>query len=224
MTLECGISQDDQTQDVTHPDTNERKSFTSIGEKALLEMVASGRTASEVLDAVSRSAKDIADGAGCGIYLIDWAGPSIRSFSAPTLPVEFSNSLTGLPLRHDTGPCARAACLRIPVVAADLELDPQWQGSAFGALAATHGLRSCWSTPICAAGEVLGTLAILHARPASPSSAQEDRIGRLAHIASIAIRLMQVETELDKVSMELAHMTDVVALGASLAGRLVQPL
>jgi hypothetical protein len=173
---------------------------------------------------VSLSAADVADDARCGIYLIDWSSPSIRSFSAPGLPTDFSVSLTGMPLRKDAGPCARAACLGTPVIVEDLESDPRWQGSAFSALAATHGLRSCWSTPICAADKVLGVLAILHAKPGSPTLAQEDRISRLVHIASVAIKLMQVEAELDKTSAALAHVMKVIALGASIAGKMVQPL
>lgn len=224
MTLPSELCQDDPTRGVAHPGMQARKPSANLGEKALLEMVASGCAASEVLDAVSRSAEEVADGSRCGIYLIDWGGRRIRSFSAPRLPAEFSISLTGLPLRHDTGPCARAACLRIPVIAADLEADPQWQGSAFGALAATHGLRSCWSTPICATGEVLGTLEIFHAKPGSPSPAQADFISRLAYIASIAIQFMQIEAELEKASAELAHMMDVVALSASIAAKVIQPL
>lgn len=224
MTLSREIHQHDQTRGVAHPGIQMQDRLRSMGEKALLEMVASGRGTLEILDAVSRSAQEIAEGARCGIYLIDWAGPGIRSFAAPGLPTEFSTSLADLPLRHDAWPCARAACLRVPVIVVDLESDPRWQGSAFGAIAATHGLRSCWSTPICAAGEVLGTLAILHARPASPSSAQSDLIGRLTHIAGIAIKLMQVEAELNEASAELAQITEVVALGASIAGKMVQPL
>ena len=57
-----------------------------------------------------------------------------------------------------------------------------------------------------------------------PSPAQEDPISRLAHIASIAITLMKVEAELDKATAELAHMTEILALSASIAARLVQPI
>lgn len=224
MTLSCEIYEDDQAHDVGHQATNGSQCLESVDEKVLLEMVASGRKTSEILDAVSRSAEEIGEGARCGIYLIDWTGPRIRSFSAPGLPVAFSLSLTGLPLRLDTGPCARAAWLRAPVIVADLESDARWQGSAFAALAATHGLRSWWSTPICAAGEVLGTLAVLRPRPASPSQAQKDLIDRLTYIASIAIKLMLVNAELNRTSAKLAHAMEVAALGASIADKVIEPL
>ena len=43
-------------------------------------------------------------------------------------------------------------------------------------------------------------------------------------MASIAIKLMQVEAELDKASTELMHMMQMAALAASIAGKVVQPL
>lgn len=195
------------------------------GENKLLEMVASGGDVSEILGAVCRAAEDVADGCRCGIYLIDWSGPRVQSFLAPNLPAAFNLSLSGLPVRPDTGPCARAACMKTPVIAADLDTDPLWRASAFRTLAAAHDLRSCWSTPIYGlAGNVLGALAVLQSQPASPTLSQGHLIARLAHVAGVAIERSQMETALDESGAKLARMTAVLALGASVAGELIHPL
>jgi GAF domain-containing protein len=188
-------------------------------------MIASAPALSDILETLCRFAEEAVEGCRCGIYLVDWSGPRILGFAAPSLPASFSLPLCAMPLHQDAGPCARAACLKAPVIAADLDSDPSWRTSAFRDLAAAHGLRSCWSVPICAAaGYAVGTLAILHDRPARPTSRQEDLVGRLAHIAGIAIGHAQAAADGDNNNAELARAAGIMALGASLAGDITQPL
>ena len=199
--------------------------FSAPGENRLLNMVASGRPVSQILEAVCRAAEDVVQGSRCGIYLIDWSGAGVWSFSAPGLPAEFNVAVSGLPLRHDTGPCARAALFKVPVIAADLESDPLWRGSAFHTVAESQGFRSCWSMPICStADEVLGTLAILNREPGSPTLSQVDLVSELGHIAGISIERKRVEAELSRTNAELARAMEIMALGASIAGELTEPL
>jgi C4-dicarboxylate-specific signal transduction histidine kinase len=87
-----------------------------------------------------------------------------------------------------------------------------------------HGLRSCWSTPILSAsGDVLGTFAIYQHEVATPTALQQELIGQVTHLASIAIERAQRE----KAGAELAHvsrMTTLSALTASIAHEVNQPL
>jgi len=52
----------------------------------------------------------------------------------------------------------------------------------------SHGVQSCWSTPILAStGRVLGTFAILSREPRSPTIRDQKLIERFTHLASIAV-------------------------------------
>jgi PAS domain-containing protein len=188
-------------------DIDERKRAETrlAGEIRLLEMVASGASLPEVLNALCSFVEDTATNCYCGVYLIDWSGPTFHNAAAPTLPTSFNDPIEGLPVRADLGPCARAACLKTQVIAADIESDTLWQASTFRDLALTNGLRSCWSTPIYSfAGHVLGTFAIYQRAPGSPTPLQQDLIAQVAHIASIAIERAQSEAALKRSEAFLA--------------------
>jgi hypothetical protein len=196
-----------------------------LSERSLSEMVASGHTLTETLDAICHHAEAAIEGARCGIYRIDWSGPGFLSFAAPSLPAALRMSLSALPLRRDAGPCARAACLRIPVIATDLETDPLWQHSAFRTLAVAYGLRFCWSTAIHAeTGQVLGTLAILRPQPLKPTSRLQEIVDRLTRMAAVAIERTTTEAALDNANAEFTRAAVVSAIGARIVGEMVQPL
>jgi signal transduction histidine kinase len=185
------------------------------GEKRLLEMVASGCALSEVLSALCRFVEVTSTEWQCGVYLIDWKRPTLRNVAAPSLPASFTAPVCGLPIRCETSPCARAACLNTQVIAEDLVSDPLWQASPFHSLALAHGLRSCWSTPIGSlGGEVLGIFAILQCEPASPTPFQQDLIAQVTHIARIAIERAQSESALKRSEAFLAEAQRLTSAGS----------
>jgi PAS domain S-box-containing protein len=184
---------------LTDIDERKRAETQLAGEKRLLEMVASGASLSDVLDALCRFVEDAATNCHCGVYLVDRRGPIFRNAAAPTLPASFNDPIDRLPVRSELGPCGRAACLKTQVIVADVESDALWQASAFRALALANGLRSCWSTPICSLdGHVLGTFVIYRRTPGSPAPLQQDLITQVTHIASIAIERARKETALTR--------------------------
>jgi PAS domain S-box-containing protein len=188
-------------------DIEERKRAETqlAGEIRLLDMVASGCPLTDVLESLCRFVEQAAANCHCGIYLIDWNGPTFKNAGAPTLPAAFNDPLDGLLVRSEIGPCARAACLKTQVIVADIESDSLWQASRFRDLALANGLRSCWSTPIYSmAGAVLGTFAIYQRTPGSPTPLQQDLIAQVTHIASIAIERTQSEAALKRSEAFLA--------------------
>jgi PAS domain S-box-containing protein len=189
-----------------HAEDERNRAQTQLaGELRLLEMVASGTSLAEILNTLCRFVEDTATNCHCGVYLIDWSGPTFHNAAAPTLPPSFNDPIEGLPVRSDLGPCARAACLKTQVIVADIESDPLWQDAAFRVPALTNGLRSCWSTPIYSlAGHVLGTFAIYQPTPASPTPLQQDLIAQVTHIASIAIERAQSDAALKRSEASLA--------------------
>lgn len=70
---------------------------------------------------------------------------------------------------------------RAQVIVTDIATDPLWQD--FRALAHTHGLRACWSTPIEGTGTILGTFAIYYREPRQPAAAHEQLIQVATHTA-----------------------------------------
>jgi len=188
-------------------DIDERKRAETrlAGEVRLLEMVASGHSLGDILDALCSFVEQTATNCHCGVYLIDWSGPTFQNSAAPTLPASFNDALDGVAVDPEIGPCARAACLKTQVIAADIESDPLWETSPFRPLALANGLRSCWSTPIYSlAGAVLGTFAIYQPTTGSPTPLQQDLISQVTHIASIAIERAQSEAALRRSEAFLA--------------------
>ncbi|MBO9711066.1 MAG: GAF domain-containing protein [Caulobacter sp.] len=65
--------------------------------------------------------------------------------------------------------CGTAAYLGHAVYVTDIATNPLW--ADFRELAADHGLRACWSTPIeRGPHQIIGTFAIYHHTPRGPTS------------------------------------------------------
>ena len=158
------------------------------GENRLLEMLATGCTLSEILDALCRLIEKIASGSLCGIVLVDPISNRLKHGAAPSLPLSYNESIHGRPVNIFSGPCAMAAFLKEQVIAADVASDTRWDTYEWRALAMAHGLRACWSTPIWSSDEkVLGTFAIYSREPGSPSAYHQHLIGQITHLATVAI-------------------------------------
>jgi PAS domain S-box-containing protein len=169
-------------------DDRKRAEAQLAGEKVLLEMVASGSSLEHVLTSLCRFVEYTAADCKCGIYLIDWNGPTFHTGAAPSLPATFNDALEGLSVTASAGPCGLAALTKSQVIVKDFESDLHWQESLIRPLALRHGIRAQWSTPVCSKnGSVLATFAVFQDHPASPNQFHQDLIAQVTHIASIAI-------------------------------------
>lgn len=102
------------------------------------------------------------------ILLLDHDGKHLRHGSAPSLPETYCAAIDGAEIGPCAGSCGTAAYTAEPVFVCDIASDPLW--ADFQELAADHGLRACWSTPILTAGrKVLGTFAMYHREPREPT-------------------------------------------------------
>ena len=102
------------------------------------------------------------------ILILDPDGKHLRHGAAPSLPDDYCNAIDGAEIGPSVGSCGTAAYTASPVFVSDIANDPLW--ADFRELAQTHGLGSCWSTPILAAGRrVLGTFAMYHREPREPT-------------------------------------------------------
>jgi len=199
--------------DVSHTDIEDRTGAEALlaGENRLLEMLATGCTLSEFLDALCRLIENIASGSLCGIVLVDPLSNRLKHGAAPSLPLSYNESIHGRPVNIYSGPCAMAASLKAQVIAADVASDTRWDTYEWRALAMAHGLRACWSTPIRSSGEkVLGTFAIYSREPGSPSAYHQHLIGQITHLATVAIEHKHREEKLRQDERELRRITDAI--------------
>jgi len=199
--------------DLSHSDIDDRKRAETLlaGENRLLEMLATGCTLSEILDALCRLIEHIASGSLCGIVLVDPISNRLKHGAAPSLPPSYNESIHGRPVNLFSGPCAMAASLKEQVIAADVASDTRWDTYEWRTLAMAHGLRACWSTPIRSSDEkVLGTFAIYSREPGSPSAYHQHLIGQITHLATVAIEHKHREEKLRQDEQELRRITDAI--------------
>ena len=159
---------------------------------AVMEEIASGAPLSMVLDSVVRTLEELMPVSRCSILLLDEAG-ALRHGSAPTLPAAYSAAIDGLVPGPLAGSCGTAVHLGEPVIAVDVAIDPRWE--QFRELAARHGLRACWSSPIQVRSHVVGTFAVYHQTPYEPDRRDAELVRRFTHLASLAVEHDQASKE-----------------------------
>ncbi len=213
---------------VTDIDDRKRAEALLAGEKRLLEMLARGSSLSDVLDRLCRLVEENASPCFCAVVLLDASGRRFRLGAAPSLPEGFNRWFHDRALEQKGGPCGLAVSSKSQVISADIERDARWDESGWNRHARSHGLRSCWSTPIVSAEQrVLGTFAIYQAEPGDPTPAQLALIEQFTHLASVVIERRRSEEALEAAQAELSHVTRVTTLGelaASIAHEVNQPL
>jgi len=166
------------------------------GQTHALEILATGASLEEVLQALVLMVEEHSHGMLCSVLLVSADGSVLRPGAAPSLPDSFNQAVAqGIPIGPNTGSCGTAAYRAEPVVSADIANDPIW--SDYRELAVSHGLRACWSTPILSStGRVLGTFAMYYHEPRNPGPEEWQLIGVATHIARVAIERKRAEEAL----------------------------
>ena len=115
------------------------------------------------------------------ILLVD--GNVMRDGASPKLPRAYRAAIDGLPMGPAAGSCGTAAFRGQPVYVSDIANDPLWE--QYRDLAEQHGLRAGWSTPIRnSEGKLIGTFAVYHQRPRSPTKEELESIATITdHVA-----------------------------------------
>ena len=111
-------------------------------------------------------------------------GKRLRHAAAPSLPRSYCEAIDGGEIGPEAGSCGTAAYLGHAVYVSDIATDDLWKN--YRDVALEHGLRSCWSTPIFdIQGAVLGTFAIYHLTPRSPTPDEVEAIRLITgHVAN----------------------------------------
>lgn len=141
---------------------------------------------SRVLNDLLHAVEAQSDGMLASILLIDTDGEHLRHGAAPSLPPSYNAAIDGIRIGPAVGSCGTAAYLGHPVYVTDIENDLFW--ADYKDLALSHGLRACWSVPIQSSnGAILGTFAIYHRQPRSPTTDELTRILQLSDTAAMTI-------------------------------------
>jgi PAS domain S-box-containing protein len=156
-----------------------------VEEVQVLEQVAGGVPLPALLESVVRLIERHIDGI-CSILLVDRASGRIRHGAAPNLPPAYVHAIDGSLIGPKNGSCGAAAYRGERVIVRDIATHPYWVD--YRHLALPSGLRACWSSPICSSTrEVLGTFAVYHREPGSPTQRELELVDSATHLAAIAI-------------------------------------
>lgn len=152
---------------------------------AVMQLLADGAELGTVLGAVAVALEELMPGTLCSILLADADVTRLQHGAAPSLPEDYSRAVDGIEVGPDAGSCGTAAHQGAEVIAADILVDPRWH--TFRAVAAPHGLRACWSTPIRGRSGIVGTFAVYHREPHRPDARERALVDHFTQLASLAI-------------------------------------
>jgi PAS domain S-box-containing protein len=163
-----------------------------IRERRALASIVAGAPLAQVLDELLLAVEEASPGMLCSVMLLNTAGTHLFVGAAPRLPAEYTTSINGLKIGPSTGSCGTAAFLRRAVHVDDVATDPLW--ADYKQLALPHGLRACWSMPICGPnGRVLGTFANYFSEVRAPTQRQIEIVEFVIHTAALAIERYETD-------------------------------
>jgi signal transduction histidine kinase/CheY-like chemotaxis protein/putative methionine-R-sulfoxide reductase with GAF domain len=172
----------------------------------VLEAIAGGAPLADVLSQIVRLVEDQSSGMICSVLLFDAARGTLHTGAAPNLPAGYCVAIEGAAIGPRAGSCGTAAYRREAVVVEDIETHPYW--ADYRVLAAQYRLRACWSTPIFSATQdLLGTFAMYHREPHTPTEVEREWVSTATHLAAIAIvkERSERQTRLSEGRFRLLH-------------------
>ena len=143
-------------------------------------------------------------GINCGIrgtvtsiLLLD--GTTLHHGAGPKLPPAYRNAIDNQ-MSNLAGSSRTAAFFGHPIYVSDIANDPLWAN--YSALALDHDFRACWSTPIRnSEDKLLGTFAVYHKRPRSPTDEELQSIATITeHVARAIMFYRDAQGELGRPS------------------------
>lgn len=165
----------------------------------ILELITGGAALSNLLTSIVYGMEELNPEIICSILLLDESGTHLAKGAAPSLPGFFNEAIDGLEIGVGVGSCGTASYTGNRVIVEDISTHPYWE--PYAALAKRAGLGACWSQPIRAStGEVLGTFAIYHREPHTPSEEDLCVIEKTARLASIAIERKKTEDKIHQLA------------------------
>ena len=172
----------------SHTDFTEQRRARDLldGQRHFLEMLATGETLPETLDAFVGVLEDQWPGMLALVLLLDDEKQRLYVGSYGRLPSAYADALDGMEIGPEAGSSGTACFTGERVIVSDMAADPR--AARLRALALQHDLRSCWSEPVCASqGDVIGAFSMYHAEPRVPTPDELQMLETAAHLVGIAI-------------------------------------
>ncbi len=105
---------------------------------------------------------------------------------SPSLSEIYSQALDGSSVGPLAGSCGTAAYLKTEITVSDIGTDIRW--AQFKHLVLPHGLRACWSSPICDAdGRAIATFALYYRNARGPTVFEREVVANCVNLTQIAI-------------------------------------
>jgi len=178
-------------------DINDRKQAEMFEQfrSHILELLIADLTLQSILEAIVLGVEQFNPEMLCSILLLDADGKHLVNTTAPSLPTFYNAAIDGSEIGMGVGSCGTSAFTDELVIVEDIATHPYWE--SYRELAINSGLAACWSQPISApSGKILGTFAIYHRTPNSPTQRDITLIEQSANLASIAIERKHAEDDL----------------------------
>lgn len=198
------------TRDVT---VLKRAEYLMAGQAQALELMAKGAALPEVLEALCDVIDQQATQRLCAsIMLMQDDGQHLRPIAGRHMPATWSRAVNPWPIGPRNGACGSAAFRAERVVSPNIASDPLWEPER-KELAAKHGFRACWSTPIISSGgAVLGTVALYYPRLHQPDPLELRLVEIVTRTAGIAIERRRGEEGLRAHSERLRLLWEAAAV------------
>ena len=182
------------------------------GQAQILQRLAANAPLSEILKRLVLLIEAQSPDMLCSVLLLSDDGEHIVHGAAPSLPEAYVAAINGSPIGPKQGSCGTAMYRGEPVFVTDILSDPLWED--YRDLAAAHGLRSCWSTPILSGrGKVLGSFAMYYREPRSATGDEANLTEVATRIAGLAIEHHAAREILARTQAELAQATHAASTG-----------
>jgi len=191
----------------THIDITERKKAEALNDKTaeILTMIAIGRPASEIYDAIALMYESRHPGMRCSMLELEHG--KLLHGGAPSLPKEYCDAVHGLEYGPNVGSCGTSTFTGKRVLVENIETDLKWKKIKHFAL--PHGMRCCWSEPVKNSnGKVLGAFGMYYDHPALPN---EEELNDLISAARLTSIVMERDQAQKRIRM-LAYTDELTAL------------
>lgn len=154
-----------------------------VGQKRVLEMLATGANLFDVLSVLIRALEAQADGLLGMILIRSEDGSRFEAGVGPSFPQRYIDGLVDAPLTPYLSPCATAVNRGVSVNVPDVLNETRWP-PAWRELACRSGVTSCYSCPVFASdGRVLASFGMYNRAPESVDPGVLEAATSLAGIA-----------------------------------------
>jgi PAS domain S-box-containing protein len=176
----------------------------------ILELIATGKSLSEVLEALAQSIETQLGEVFCSIMLLDDSGTKLYPAVNSSLPKKYIQALKeGVSVGTEIGSCGTSAYTKKTVIVSDIANDVKWVD--YRDLALANQLKACWSTPILdSQGNVLGTFALYYNKVRIPEEFEQQLIEKASHLAGVAIERQRWQLALQQREYQLQLLTETI--------------